>query len=426
MPAWKIANCRSCGRCATSRSWPVSCGPNSPKPARLRLAGRRSAGTDRQYDLARLHLERLYETQSRSLVIDALKVQIEQQFHPDYVLVDSRTGLTDVGGICTVHLADLLVIVSGPNEQNIEGTRLAVERLQRARKDFADNVLFVISPVPVGEEELKAKRLAVAAERFARAMQTSRDLTEDLLTVPYHPQLALSEGCFIFHHPQSPLAGAFRQIAEAIRDRNPADLPKRYARLLQRIERGDQRAMSELFELAEADSALRDARMMAATVRFGAQEYEQAARLLELVLADNANDHEALNFLGTALSAQAKTKTGAEADGLFAQAGEKYAAALRIKPDKHEALDNWGNALSDQAKTKTGAEADGLFAQAGEKYAAALRIKPDNARGAEQLGDCPFRPGEDEDGCGSGRAVCPGGREIRRRAADQAGQARGA
>jgi MinD-like ATPase involved in chromosome partitioning or flagellar assembly len=333
------------------------------------------AGTERQYDLARLHLERLYETQSRSLVIDALKVQIEQQFHPDYVLVDSRTGLTDVGGICTVHLADLLVIVSGLNEQNIEGTRLAVERLQRARKDFADNVLFVISPVPVGEEELKAKRLAVAAERFARAMQTSRDLTEDLLTVPYHPQLALSEGCFIFHHPQSPLAGAFRQVAEAIRDRNPADLPKRYARLMQRIERGDQRAMPELFELAEADSAPRDARMMAATVRFEAQEYEQAARLLELVLADNADDHEALNAWGTALSAQAKTKTGAEADGLFAQAGEKYAAALRIKPDMHEALTTVGAALSDQAKTKTGAEADGLFAQAEEKLLAAEQLR---------------------------------------------------
>jgi len=335
------------------------------------------AGTDRQYDLARLHLERLYETQSRSLVIDVLKVQIEQQFRPDYVLVDSRTGLTDVGGICTVHLADLLVIVSGLNEQNIEGTRLAVERLQRARKDFADNVLFVISPVPVGEEELKAKRLAVAAKRFAQAMQTSRDLTRDLLMVPYHPQLALSEGSFVFHHPQSPLAGAFRRIAEAIRDRNPADLPKRFDRLMRRIERGDQRAFPELFELAETESAPRDARMMAASVRFGAQEYEPAARLLEAVVADNAEDQEALDFLGTVLSDQAKTKTGAEADGLFAQAGEKYAAAVRIKPDMHEALYNWGTALSAQAKTKTGAEADGLFAQAGEKYAAAVRIKPD-------------------------------------------------
>jgi hypothetical protein len=26
----------------------------------------------------------------------------------DFVLIDSRTGVTDIGGICTVHLADVL------------------------------------------------------------------------------------------------------------------------------------------------------------------------------------------------------------------------------------------------------------------------------------------------------------------------------
>ena len=83
-----------------------------------------------------------------------------------------------------------------------------------------------------------------------------------------------------------------------------------------------------------------------------------------------------MNNWGIALSDQAKTKSGAEADALFAQAGEKYAEALRIKPDKHGALNNWGLALSDQAKTRSGAEAEALFERAGEKYAEALRIKP--------------------------------------------------
>lgn len=80
---------------------------------------------------------------------------------------------------------------------------------------------------------------------------------------------------------------------------------------------------------------------------------------------------------GNELSDQAKQKREDEADALFAEAGEKYAAALAIKPDSHAALYNWGVALSDQAKDKQGAEADALFAHAGEKYAAALTIKPD-------------------------------------------------
>ena len=46
-----------------------------------------------------------------------------------------------------------------------------------------------------------------------------------------------------------------------------------------------------------------------------------------------------------ALSDQAKMKTGVEADELFKQAGQKYAAALEIKPDSHKALNNWGTTL---------------------------------------------------------------------------------
>jgi hypothetical protein len=67
----------------------------------------------------------------------------------------------------------------------------------------------------------------------------------------------------------------------------------------------------------------------------------------------------------------------AEADRLFGLASEKYAEALKIKPDMHGTLNNWGAALTEQAKTKTGAEADRLFGLASEKYAEALKIKPD-------------------------------------------------
>src|SRR5712692_2021639 len=44
---------------------------------------------------------------------------------------------------------------------------------------------------------------------------------------------------------------------------------------------------------------------------------------------------------GNGLSDQAMTKTGEEADRLFQLAGEKYQAALEVKPDMHDALNNW-------------------------------------------------------------------------------------
>ena len=83
--------------------------------------------------------------------------------------------------------------------------------------------------------------------------------------------------------------------------------------------------------------------------------------------------------IGNALSAQAQLKGNTpEADRLFAEASQKYAAAVRIKPDMHEAFDAWGIALSDQAQLKGNTpEADRLFAAAAQKFGEAVRLKPD-------------------------------------------------
>src|SRR5260370_15407648 len=94
-------------------------------------------------------------------------------------------------------------------------------------------------------------------------------------------------------------------------------------------------------------------------------------------LAIKPDKHEALYNWGSSLSRQARIKTGEEADRLWALAGEKFAAALAIKPDKDEALNNWANALDAQARSKSGEEADRLWALAGKKFAAAMAIKPD-------------------------------------------------
>ena len=74
------------------------------------------------------------------------------------------------------------------------------------------------------------------------------------------------------------------------------------------------------------------------------------------------------------LSKRADTKTGAAADRLFKQAGEKFAAALKMKPDKHEALNKWGNAYLSHAVTKEGAVAKRLYSLAEQKLLKAEEI----------------------------------------------------
>ena len=54
----------------------------------------------------------------------------------DFVLIDSRTGYTDSGGVCTVFFPDVLVLVFAANEQNLEGSRRVAEHALAARNSL--------------------------------------------------------------------------------------------------------------------------------------------------------------------------------------------------------------------------------------------------------------------------------------------------
>ena len=55
----------------------------------------------------------------------------------DFIFIDSRTGITDTGGICTIMLPDLIVPVFMSNLQSIEGVADVVERAQARRNNLA-------------------------------------------------------------------------------------------------------------------------------------------------------------------------------------------------------------------------------------------------------------------------------------------------
>ncbi|MFI9006783.1 KGGVGR-motif variant AAA ATPase [Actinosynnema sp. NPDC053489] len=51
----------------------------------------------------------------------------------DFVLIDSRTGISDTAGICTAHLPDRLAVVFTANEQNLKDVVDVVQRADEAR-----------------------------------------------------------------------------------------------------------------------------------------------------------------------------------------------------------------------------------------------------------------------------------------------------
>jgi cellulose biosynthesis protein BcsQ len=66
----------------------------------------------------------------------------------DYVLVDSRTGITDTSGICTVLLPEKLVVVFTPNRQSLTGVENLVRKAVQYRKASDDLRPLIVFPLP--------------------------------------------------------------------------------------------------------------------------------------------------------------------------------------------------------------------------------------------------------------------------------------
>jgi MinD-like ATPase involved in chromosome partitioning or flagellar assembly len=115
----------------------------------------------------------------------------------DFVLIDSRTGISDTAGICTAHLPDRLVVVFTANEQNLQDVVDVAQRADRARDRLPyDRPRHLVLPVLSRldnrveyerAEEWQRKCAETVLPLFANWLP--RSVTEDQmlrhLTVPY-------------------------------------------------------------------------------------------------------------------------------------------------------------------------------------------------------------------------------------------------
>lgn len=76
-----------------------------------------------------------FENSDGGSFIENLRASWEEAY--DFVLIDSRTGITDTGGVCTIALPDLIVPVIVANYQSVEGTLEVLRRAQKGRRSLA-------------------------------------------------------------------------------------------------------------------------------------------------------------------------------------------------------------------------------------------------------------------------------------------------
>lgn len=111
--------------------------------------------------------DRLYE-ESREVFTQLAE---EWKARYDYVLLDSRTGISDLGSVSTVILADKLVLAFTLNEQSLHGVIELGRQAVQLKQDIGASrplALFpLLSRVDEGEEQLNRQWSKEAARRFA-------------------------------------------------------------------------------------------------------------------------------------------------------------------------------------------------------------------------------------------------------------------
>ena len=107
-----------------------------------------------------------------------------------YIFIDSRTGITDIGSICTMLLPEKLVLVFTSNEQSLHGAieigRQTVEDRQESN-DLRPLPLFpLIARIEDAEDELKRKWIDDAQRRFEEVFIEVYSLDECDLTAYFN------------------------------------------------------------------------------------------------------------------------------------------------------------------------------------------------------------------------------------------------
>lgn len=78
---------------------------------------------------------------------------IAEKFSPDFIFIDSRTGINDVGGLALTKYADLAITIFYGNQQNMYGLRIILPVL----KKLDIPILLVNSPVPTNNTDMETE-----------------------------------------------------------------------------------------------------------------------------------------------------------------------------------------------------------------------------------------------------------------------------
>lgn len=206
--------------------------PTSETGARLMLlsAGRRDKEYFERYTqrVKKFDWEEFYYHWEGERYIDWIHHQMEE--FSDVILIDSRTGITEMGNVCTYHLADLVVAFTSASRQSLEGTAHVLETLKapHVQKFHTERPLQAIVVPARVEDKAELASYNTFKQEFSKLFEqycpqrwheeTHQSLWD--LKIPYVPLYAFEELVAMRQkgtdQESDLLEGAFEKLLEAI------------------------------------------------------------------------------------------------------------------------------------------------------------------------------------------------------------------
>jgi len=167
--------------------------------------------------------QNFYERLGGGTFLEKAKLFMRKNY--DYILIDSRTGVSDTSGICTVQMPDALAICFTYNNQSIEGAAAIARSSREGRRALASQLgtaNFPVFPIPTRVEQAEQSKLR-ARQKYARNhfedlldTSISRDVYWEAVEVPYVPFYGYEETLSAFSdNPSDPkhMLSAYIRIA---------------------------------------------------------------------------------------------------------------------------------------------------------------------------------------------------------------------
>jgi MinD-like ATPase involved in chromosome partitioning or flagellar assembly len=164
-----------------------------------------------------------------------LQARIAEELAPDFLIIDSRTGITELGGLATSLLADRVVCLTTMAPESVEGTRVVAAALRAAPRLPSQKPLridFLVTRVPAGAlRSSNVSRLleplgdSVAVLPHDSAIAQEERVLADWAPGRYEEDGAQDAGTELFSATLDWIATAFpghQQAAEAARRRMEA------------------------------------------------------------------------------------------------------------------------------------------------------------------------------------------------------------